>query len=93
MAALIVIALRLVVPLTILRWPLAGGLRLDGARRDRRDPGDAIASVLGQPASSALLRPDRQVAGPLVPSSELVVVRRWTETLVRRAAIASSSGG
>lgn len=26
MAALIVIALRLVVPLTILRWPLAGGL-------------------------------------------------------------------
>lgn len=87
MAAIIVIALRLVVPLTILRWPLAGALA--SMVLDAVDVilVDAIASVLGEPGEF----------GPFYAqidkwldlwylSLELVVVRRWTETLVRRAA-------
>ena len=87
MAALIVIALRLIVPLSILRWPLAGGLI--SLVLDAVDVilVDAIASVLGQPGEF----------GPLYAqidkwldlwylSLELVVARRWSETLIRRAA-------
>ena len=89
MAAIIVIALRLVVPLTILRWPLAGGLV--SMLIDAIDVVlvDAIASVLGEPGEF----------GPFYAqidkwldlwylSLELVVVRRWTEPLVRRASTA-----
>ena len=87
MAAIIVIALRLVVPLTILRWPLAGGLA--SMLLDAVDVilVDAIASVLGEPGEF----------GPFYAqidkwldlwylSLELVIVRGWTEPLVRRAA-------
>jgi hypothetical protein len=89
MAVIIVIALRLVVPLSILRWPLAGGLL--SMVLDTIDVVlvDAIASVLGEPGEF----------GPFYAqidkwldlwylSLELVVVRRWTEPLVRRAATA-----
>ena len=76
MAAIIVIALRLVVPLTILRWPLAGGLA--SMLLDAVDLVDAIASVLGEPGEF----------GPFYAqidkwldlwylSLELVVVRPW----------------
>jgi len=87
MAALIVIGLRLLVPLSILRWPLAGALA--SMLLDAVDVilVDAIASVLGQPGEF----------GPLYAqidkwldlwylSLELVVTRRWREPLVRRAA-------
>jgi len=87
MAALIVIGLRLLVPLSILRWPLAGALA--SMLLDAVDVilVDAIASVLGQPGEF----------GPLYAqidkwldlwylSLELVVTRRWAEALVRQAA-------
>jgi hypothetical protein len=87
MAAVIVIILRLIVPLSILRWPLGGALvsmALDAADVILVD---AIASVLGQPGEF----------GPFYAqidkwldlwylSLELVVTRRWPEALVRRAA-------
>ena len=87
MAVLIVIALRLLVPLSILRWPLAGvlvSMVLDAVDVVLVD---VIASVLGEPGEF----------GPFYAqidkwldlwylSLELVVVRRWTEPLVRRAA-------
>src|ERR1700675_4948769 len=88
MAVIIVIALRLVVPLSILRWPLAGGLL--SMLLDAIDVilVDAIASVLGEPGEF----------GPFYAqidkwldlwylSLELVVPRRWSETLIRRAAM------
>jgi hypothetical protein len=87
MAVIIVIALRLIVPLTILRWPLAGALL--SMVLDAVDVAlvDAIASVLGQPGEF----------GPFYAQIdkwldlwylglELWVTRRWTETLSRRAA-------
>jgi hypothetical protein len=88
MAVIIVIALRLIVPLSILRWPLAGGLL--SMLLDAVDVVlvDAIASVLGEPGEF----------GPLYAqidkwldlwylSLELVVAHRWSETLVRRASM------
>ena len=48
MPALIVIALRLVLPLTILRWPLAGGLLALVVDAVDVVLVDAIAGVLGR---------------------------------------------
>ncbi|MEW5991920.1 MAG: hypothetical protein AB1736_11330 [Chloroflexota bacterium] len=89
MAALIVIALRLVLPLSILRWPLAGGML--ALVIDALDVVivDAIATVLGE----------SREFGPFYAQIdkwldlyylglELVVVRRWPERLPRRAATA-----
>jgi hypothetical protein len=87
MAAFIVIALRLGLPLTILRWPLAGGLL--AMLIDALDVVlvDAIARALGEPGEF----------GPFYAQIdkwldiyylglELVVVRRWAEVLPRTAA-------
>src|SRR3954447_2078291 len=87
MAAVLVIALRLLLPLTILRWPLAGGLLAMLVDAIDVVLVDAIASVLGQPGEF----------GPFYAqidkwldlwylSVELWVTRRWIETLSRRAA-------
>jgi hypothetical protein len=88
MAVLIVFALRLIVPLSILRWPLAGGLA--SMLLDAVDVilVDGIAQLLGEPVE----------VGPFYAqidkwfdlyylSLELIVVWRWPEALVRRAAI------
>ena len=89
MAALIVIALRLTLPLSILRWPLAGGvfsLVLDAVDVVLVD---AIAGVLGQPGEF----------GPFYAQIdkwldlyylflELLIVRKWPELLPRRMATA-----
>jgi hypothetical protein len=48
-AALLVIALRLLLPLTILRWPLAGGLLAMLVDATDVILVDAIAAILGQP--------------------------------------------
>ena len=87
MAALIVIALRLGLPLTILRWPLAGGLL--AMLVDALDVVlvDAIARVLGQPGEFGpfYAQIDKWLDIYYL-SLELVVVRRWPEELPRGAA-------
>ena len=87
MPALIVIALRLVLPLSILRWPLAGGLlalvidALDVALVD------AIASVMGVGLGfgDQYAQMDKWLDIYYL-GLELVVVRRWSEVWPRRAA-------
>lgn len=88
MAVIIVIVLRLLVPLSILRWPLAGGLL--SMVLDALDVVlvDGLASVFGEPGEF----------GPFYAqidkwldlwylSLELVVVRRrWDPSIVRTAA-------
>jgi hypothetical protein len=87
-AALIVIALRVVLPLTILRWPLAGGLLAMAVDALDVVLVDGIASALGQPGEF----------GPFYAQLdkwldiyylglELVVVRRWPESILRDTAI------
>lgn len=87
MAVFIVIALRLIVPLTILRWPLAGGLA--AMLVDALDVVlvDAIASVLGEPAEFGPFYAQIDKWLDLYYLSlELIVVRRWSRSLVREAA-------
>lgn len=87
MPALIVIALRLVVPLAILRWPLAGGLlslvidALDVALVD------AIAALLGQPPEfgPVYAQLDKYLDTYYL-ALEVIVARRWQEMVPRRAA-------
>ena len=87
MPALIVIALRLTVPLTILRWPLAGALL--SMLVDAVDVVlvDAIAGILGQPGEFGpfYAQIDKWLDMYYL-SLELVVVRRWTESLPRSMA-------
>jgi hypothetical protein len=88
MAAFIVIALRLALPLTILRWPLAGGvlaLVLDAVDVILVD---AIAGVLGQPGEFGpfYAQIDKWLDTYYL-SLELIVVRGWPESLPRGAAI------
>lgn len=87
MAAAIVIALRLVLPLTILRWPLAGGIL--AMVTDALDVVlvDAIARVLGQPGEFGPFYAQIDKWLDLYYLGlELVVVRRWSEFLPRSAA-------
>jgi hypothetical protein len=85
-AELIVIALRLSVPLTILRWPLAGGLF--AMVLDALDVVlvDVLAGLLGEPLGFGTVYPkldkwlDTYYLG-----LELLVSRRWTEAIPRRA--------
>lgn len=88
MAALIVIALRAVLPLTILRWPLAGGIL--AMVIDALDVVlvDAIAGVLGQPGEFGPFYSQIDKWLDLYYLGlELIVVRRWPESLPRDAAI------
>lgn len=87
MPALIVIGLRIVLPLTILRWPLAGGilaLVIDGTDVIMVD---AIARALGQPGEFGpfYAQIDKWLDTYYL-AIEAIVVRRWPETLLRRTA-------
>ena len=87
MAAIIVIAIRLLLPLTILRWPLAGGVL--SMLVDALDVVlvDAIAGVLGLPPEFGpfYAQIDKWLDTWYL-ALELVVVRRWPETWPRRVA-------
>jgi hypothetical protein len=89
MPALIVIALRLVLPLTILRWPLAGGLlALVGDAIDVVLV-DAIAGLLGQPPEFGPIYAQLDKWLDLYYLAlEVVVARRWVEMVPRRTAYA-----
>ena len=88
-AVLIVVILRVVFPLAILRWPLAGGLLAMVVDAFDVVLVDAIAYAIGQASEF----------GPFYAQTdkyfdtyylllELVVLRRWPESLPRRAATA-----
>lgn len=88
MAAILVIALRLVVPLSILRWPLAGGIA--SMILDAIDVVlvDAFARVLGEPGEfgPAYAQIDKYLDTYYL-ALEALVVRRWPETLLRRTTL------
>ena len=88
MAELIVIALRLVVPLTILRWPLAGGIVamvLDGLDVVLVD---ALARAFGEPPEFGPIYAQLdKVLDTWYLTLELIVTRRWHESLLRRTAL------
>ncbi len=88
MASVIVIALRLVVPLTILRWPLGGAILSMVLDASDVILVDGIARVLGE----------RGEFGPFYAqidkwldtwylTLELIVTRRWPEPMLRQAAL------
>ena len=89
MAALIVIALRVVLPLTILRWPLAGGILAMVVDALDVVLVDAIAAVLGQPGEFGpfYAQMDKYLDTYYL-ALEVVVARRWSEPLLRRTAYA-----
>jgi hypothetical protein len=86
-AAILVIAIRLVVPLTILRWPLAGGLL--AMLLDATDVVlvDAIARALGQAGEFGpfYAQIDKWLDTYYL-AIEAIVVRRWPDVLLRRTA-------
>ena len=85
MAAAIVIALRLVLPLTILRWPLAGGLLAMVIDALDVVMVDALASALGQaPEFGPFYAQIDKWLDTYYLALELVVSRRWTEPILRR---------
>ena len=90
MPAIIVIALRLVVPLTIFRWPLAGGLL--SMLVDAVDVilVDAIAKALGVPGEfgPTYAQIDKWLDIYYLSFEAVVVTRRWPEALLRRTALA-----
>jgi hypothetical protein len=87
MPAIIVIALRLIVPLTILRWPLAGGLLAMVVDALDVVLVDALAGALGQPPEFGPFYAQIDKWLDLYYLGlELMVVRRWPEMLPRRAA-------
>jgi hypothetical protein len=86
MAELTVIALRLVAPLTILRWPLVGGII--ALLVDAFDVilVDALAGLFGEPLGFGALYPQLDKwLDTYYLTLELVVSRRWSELLPRRA--------
>ncbi len=89
MAQLIVVALRLVVPLTILRWPLAGGLIsmvLDGLDVVLVD---ALGRAFGEPTEFGPIYAQLdKLLDTWYLTLELIVTRRWDEQLLRRTALA-----
>src|SRR5262245_930423 len=89
MPALIVIAIRLLVPLSILRWPLAGGLLSLVVDAVDVILVDAIAGLLGQPGEfgPTYAQIDKWLDLYYL-ALELVVSRRWVEVVPRRTAAA-----
>jgi hypothetical protein len=86
-AVLIVVALRLVVPLAILRWPLAGGILAMLVDAFDVVLVDAIAYAIGQPSEfGPFYAQTDKYFDTYYLSLELIVVRRWPESLPRRAA-------
>jgi hypothetical protein len=87
MPALIVIALRLLLPLTILRWPLAGGLLALVVDAVDVVLVDAIAGLLGQPPEFGPIYAQLDKWLDLYYLGlEVVVARRWVEAVPRRTA-------
>jgi hypothetical protein len=87
MPALIVIALRLLLPLTILRWPLAGGLLALVVDAIDVVLVDAIAGMLGQPPEFGPIYAQLDKWLDLYYLGlEVVVARRWVEVVPRRTA-------
>jgi hypothetical protein len=85
MAELIVIGLRLVVPLSILRWPLGGGLV--AMVLDALDVVlvDVFAGLLGEPLGFGSVYPQLdKYLDTYYLTLELVVSRRWPEAVARR---------
>jgi hypothetical protein len=90
MPAIIVIALRLLVPLSIFRWPLAGGLL--SMLVDAVDVilVDAIARLFGLPGEfgPTYAQIDKWLDIYYLAFEAVVVARRWPEALLRRTALA-----
>ena len=87
MPALIVIALRLLLPLTILRWPLAGGLLALFVDAVDVVLVDAIAGFLGQPPEFGPIYAQLDKWLDLYYLGlEVVVARRWVDAVPRRTA-------
>ena len=87
MAAAIVIALRLILPITILRWPLAGGVL--AMLIDALDVVlvDALAKALGEaPEFGPFYAQIDKWLDTYYLGLELVVSRRWVEPILRRTA-------
>ncbi|HXG26517.1 MAG TPA: hypothetical protein VNL94_06670 [Candidatus Binatia bacterium] len=87
MAALLVIAIRTLVPLTILRWPLAGGIA--ALVIDALDVAlvDAFAGLLGEPGEFGPIYAQLdKYLDTWYLALELLVCRRWPEPVPRRAA-------
>ena len=88
MASIIVIGLRLVLPLTILRWPLGGAIL--SMLLDALDVVlvDAFARVLGEPGEFGpfYAQIDKWLDMYYL-TLELVIARRWNEPIPRQAAI------
>jgi hypothetical protein len=87
MAAAIVIALRLILPITILRWPLAGGLL--AMLIDALDVVmvDGLAKALGEsPEFGPFYAQIDKWLDTYYLSLELVVSRRWIEPILRQTA-------
>ena len=89
MPALIVIAIRLLVPLTILRWPLVGGLLSLVVDAIDVILVDLIAGLLGQPGEfgPTYAQIDKWLDLYYL-AFELVVALRWQEVVPRRTAAA-----
>ena len=88
MAPLIVVALRLIVPLSILRWPLAGGLvsmALDGLDVVLVD---ALGRAFGEPTEFGPMYAQLdKILDTWYLTLELIVTRRWHESILRRTAL------
>jgi hypothetical protein len=89
MSAAIVVAIRLILPLAILRWPLAGGVLCLVVDAGDVILVDAIASVLGEPPEfgPAYAQIDKWLDIWYL-GLEAFVARRWPETLIRRTTLA-----
>ena len=87
MAALIVIAIRGLVPLTILRWPLAGGILSLVVDAVDVVLVDAIAGLLGEPGEfgPTYAQIDKWLDVYYL-GLEVLVARRWAEVNLRWAA-------
>jgi hypothetical protein len=88
MAAVIVIAIRLFLPPSILRWPLAGGILCLLVDAIDVILVDTIATLLGEPPEfgPAYAQIDKWLDIWYL-GLEAVVVRRWPEVLLRRTTL------
>lgn len=88
MPVMIVVALRLILPLSILRWPLAGGVLALVADALDVVAVDGIAAALGQPGEFGpyYAQIDKWLDTYYL-ALELIVALRWSEARPRGAAI------
>jgi hypothetical protein len=89
MAQLLVVAIRLLVPLSILRWPLAGALASMAVDALDVVLVDAFAGALGEPGEFGPIYAQLdKVLDTYYLTIELYVAWRWNEQLLRRTAAA-----